>query len=401
MLSEKDDAKRAKLGKSLAEEEPEAAADFLVAVLDHDPSEAVRRGIVDGLGAVASEGTRRALERHAASDPSLDVALSSLERLREGSAASLRRTLDERLAKAEEARDADAVRRLREEDERWISLVHGSTLPAFLRRPPEEFAVRPAGSAIRVVAFGDFGDGSEGQRATAGAIGREHARTPFDFGLTLGDNFYEEGSKAPDDPRWKAWWEDLYAPLGIRFHATLGNHDWKLPDSPAAEILYSSRSASWDMPSPYYSFTAGDVQFFALDTNEISRQQLAWLDGALGRSGARWKVVYGHHPIYSAGQHGDSERLIRELLPVLRNRADVYLAGHDHDMQHLSPDGGVHFFVAGAGGAHQRPMHPHPRTLFARTDQHGFAVLEADAGKLTVRFVADDGSEIYGYTLRK
>jgi hypothetical protein len=68
-------------------------------------------------------------------------------------------------------------------------------------------------------------------------------------------------------------------------------------------------------------------------------------------------------------------------------------------MQHLTPDGGVHFFVAGAGGAHQRPLHPHPRTLFAKTDVHGFAVVDVAADRLTVRFVADDGSELYRYTL--
>src|SRR5262249_30263681 len=67
----------------------------------------------------------------------------------------------------------------------------------------------------------------------------------------------------------------------------------------------------------------------------------------------------------------------------------------------LRPDGGVHFFVAGSGGAHQRPMHPHPRTLFAKTDQHGIATIEADRATLTVRFVADDGSELYSYTLHK
>jgi hypothetical protein len=401
ILSERDAGKRAKLVKSLAEEEPAGAADFLVSVLDHDAAEPVRRAVVDAVSDGGGDSVRRALERHAASDPSVDVALLSLEKLRERSTAELRRTLDARLAAARETGDADEVRRLSEEDERWISLVHGATLPSFLRRPPAAFNVRPSGAPIRVAAFGDFGDGSESQRATAAALAREHGKKPFDFGLILGDNFYEEGSKSPDDPRWKTEWEDLYGGLGVPFYATLGNHDWRLPDSPAAEILYSAKSRSWVMPSPYFTFVAGDAQFFALDTNEISSRQLAWLDDALARSAARWKIVYGHHPIYSAGQHGDSQRLIDTLLPVLRNRADVYLAGHDHDMQHLKPDGGVHFFVAGAGGAHQRPIHAHPRTLFAKTDLHGFAVLEADASRLSVRFVAEDGSDLYAFTLQK
>jgi hypothetical protein len=401
ILSARDAAERAKLAKRLAGDESARAETFLVALLDHDESTLVRQSIVEELGLHPSASVRKALERHAASDASVDVSVAALERLREDSAKDLRRLLEERLALAHRQADPAAVARLAEEDERWISLVHGTMLPGFLRLPPPVFTVPNAGASIRVVLFGDFGDGSESQRTTAAAIRNEHAKNPFDFGLTLGDNFYESGSQGPDDPRWKTQWEDLYGPLGIRFYAVLGNHDWKLPDSPAAEILYSQKSRSWHMPAPYYTFVAGDIQFFAVDTNEVSEEQLGWLRGTLERSTARWKLVYGHHPIYSAGQHGDTERLVEHLLPVLRGRADAYFCGHDHDMQHLEPDGGVHFFVAGAGGAHQRPMHPHPRTIFARTDLHGFAVIDATRSHLTVRFVADDGSEIYAYTLRK
>src|SRR5262249_21167323 len=118
------------------------------------------------------------------------------------------------------------------------------------------------------------------------------------------------------------------------------------------------------------------------------------------RSTARWKVVYGHHPIYSAGHHGDTPELVERLLPVLRRRADVYLCGHDHDLQHLKEEEGVHFFVAGGGGAKTRAPHAGPRSLFARAG-HGFAVLDADDSSLTVRFLDDDSKELYAATIRK
>lgn len=60
----------------------------------------------------------------------------------------------------------------------------------------------------------------------------------------------------------------------------------------------------------------------------------------------RWKIVYGHHPIYSEGAHEDNNTKIEQLPPLLRDRAHIYLAGHDHDMQHLKPEGQLHFFVA-------------------------------------------------------
>ena len=123
--------------------------------------------------------------------------------------------------------------------------------------------------------------GSEAQKRVAAAMRTYHQQRPFDFAVTLGDNFYSIGMASPDDPRWKTWWSDLYDSLGIPFYATLGNHDWGQPNSPAAEILYSARSKSWRMPAAYYTFTAGAAQFFALDTDVISEAQLLWLIEAI------------------------------------------------------------------------------------------------------------------------
>ena len=111
------------------------------------------------------------------------------------------------------------------------------------------------------------------------------------------------------------------------------------------------------MPADRYTFVAGPVQFFAIDTNLVTRAQLDWLDRELGRSTARWKIVYGHHPIYSYGAARRRRRACATtLLPVLRGRANVYLCGHDHDLQHIAPEDGVHFVVAGGGGAPPRAI---------------------------------------------
>ena len=89
---------------------------------------------------------------------------------------------------------------------------------------------------------------------------------------------------------------------------------------------------------------------------------------------------------------------IEQLLPLLRDRADIYLAGHDHDMQHLKPEGRLHFFVAGSGGK-LRPIEPGPRSLFARS-ANGFAVLEILSNTLAVSFVDVTGAELYRYELK-
>ncbi|MGH9839845.1 MAG: metallophosphoesterase [Blastocatellia bacterium] len=400
LLNQNNEKERARLAGDLARKDAAGAMEFLLGVLAADPSAQVRSAIVDRLGRHSHPQVRQALERCVSSDADTGVALLAIERLRVQQAQDLAKLLDQRLEQARVRGDEAALRQLAQEQERWISLVRGTMLPAFMRIAPPRFSLKAEDQAIRVLAFGDFGNGSKEQKQVAAAMLQFHRQTPFDFAVTLGDNFYSYGMASTTDPRWKTWWDALYDPLGIRFYATLGNHDWGFADSPAAEILYSQQSPSWRMPAPYYIFTAGPVQFFALDTNEVSEAQLLWLKDGLMQSNARWKLVYGHHPVYSAGAHADNPGLIRRLLPVLKGRADVYLAGHDHDLQHLKAEGGVHFFVAGGGGAGLRPLKPDPRSLFAK-DAHAFAVLEADGKQLKIKFIDTSLKQLYEATLTK
>jgi tartrate-resistant acid phosphatase type 5 len=253
-------------------------------------------------------------------------------------------------------------------------------------QPPPPPAIRPADQPIRMVAFGDFGDGAWNQKRVAHAVYVQDRRHPFDFGLTLGDNFYPKGLDDPADPRWTREWEMLYTRMHVRFYATLGNHDYYAESTPDAEIRRSAMSESWCLPRRYYTFTAGPVQFFAIDTNPIVKgepsvpEQLAWLDGALAASSAPWKVVYGHHPVYSVGEDGSTPEIIAQVLPLLRkHEVDVYLSGHEHDMEYLRPEGSLHFFVAGAGGHLVRPLgkDPEGRRRWAKGKRPGFLTLES------------------------
>ena len=399
ILAEPADDRRADLVEELAETDALGALDFLLALLDSDPSADVREEIVDELEEVSDPRVGPALEKRVLADPDLEIALASLELLRARAELPLLRLLEQRLGDERKTGNAEAVGRLVREQERWTTVVRGGLLPTFLQTPPPVFAVAPPQQPVRVLAFGDYGDGSETQRLVAAAMLQYHREHPFNFAVTLGDNFYPSGMESPNDPRWQTWWSALYDPLKIPFYSSLGNHDWNQPNSPAAEILFTRESASWRMPAAYYTFTAGPVQFFALDTDIISEAQLRWLSTELDRSPAAWKVVYGHHPIYSEGQHEDNNVKIEQLLPVLKERADVYLAGHDHDMQHLKPEGRLHFFIAGSGGK-LRTIEPGPRSLFARS-ANGFAVIEADARTLTVTFVEANLTTPYTYRLTR
>jgi tartrate-resistant acid phosphatase type 5 len=342
------------------------------------------------------------LEGVVAADPDPTVSLAALEALRRWRMRRLNTLLNERVGTATKSGDPASVEPLLDAQERWISLERGTMLPAFLRSPAPHFTATPVDRPVRVVAFGDFGTGSSAQKALAQTLATYHNGRPFSLGITLGDNFYSVGMESPADPRWQTWWEQLYGPLGITFYGALGNHDWGHPDSPAAEILYSAKTTTWRMPSSYYTFSAGPVQFFALDTQSIalSARQLQWLDTELSRSQATWKVVYGHHPIFSGGAYEDRPDLIEKLLPILRNRADVYLCGHDHNLQVLRPEGNLHFYIAGGGGAGLYELRPYERSLFA-TRANGFAVIDADPLQLSVSLVDGTGKTVYTEALKK
>jgi len=277
--------------------------------------------------------------------------------------------------------------------------------------------IKPADLSVRILAFGDFGDGGKDQMAVASAMLAYHQDPshPFDFGITLGDNFYEEGLNSPTNSRWKSNWEDPYGPLGLRFYASLGNHDYYDPASPIAEALYSQKSKTWCLPRSYYTYIAGPVQFFVLDTDWIMRAwqknqdraplelQKIWLKTQLDASTSPWKVVYGHHPVYSTGSHQNNDPMIREILPILKQRANVYIAGHDHDMQYLKPEGGVHFFVSGAGGHEKRDLaaDPQQRRIWGVGKTLGFSVLEADGSSLTVSFFNEKNTQLCKVKLSK
>lgn len=275
-----------------------------------------------------------------------------------------------------------------------------------------DLGVVVSGKTVRAVVIGDFGYSGEesGQSEVARAIEALHSKRPFLVGLTVGDNFYPSGVESTSDPHWKSEFHDQYDRLAIPFYASLGNHDYM--GNPQAQVDYtrSPDNRTWRMPFRYYTFAAGPVRFFALDTDEgtigllrskpWSQQQRSWLSEQLSKhSSARWKVVYGHHPIFSDGHHGDTKRLYQQLLPILRqHKVDVYLAGHDHDMQHFEMEG-TQFFVVGGGGKEIRNVKK-KRAVYAEST-HGFMDLEAGESQLVLRLVGGDGRLLHSKTLKK
>jgi hypothetical protein len=410
-----DDEWRGLAFRSIAEK-PEGV-EFLRAQLDKEPSGLVRAQLILALEKYFADHPQdqAVLEKYVSSAPDATAALTALDMLRRIKLSDLGQLLEKRLKTAQRG-DEDVIKKLRDEQLQhymWYGDVH---LPDFAYGPPAVFQVMPTGQSVRVLAFGDFGYGSgEAQVKAAAAMRAYHQEHPFAFGITLGDNIYGRGPfsfadriglSSPDDPRWQTLFEQLYTPMGIKFYPSIGNADYIDPNGLAAELAYTKKSQSWVFPAPYYTYTAGPVQFFAIDNIRLSDDELHWLDGELGKSKAHWKVVYGHYPIYTYTYNSeapvDNEDLIGRLVPVLKkNSVDVWINGHNHELQELPADGGLHFFVSGGGGATTSGIAPTYKGSSFRAGQYGFAVLEADEQHFDVKFVNQDGKELHRSQITK
>ncbi|MEA5486870.1 MULTISPECIES: metallophosphoesterase [Pseudanabaena] len=207
---------------------------------------------------------------------------------------------------------------------------------------------------LRFAAIADNGFGSPDQFAVAKSMWETYQQKPYAFVLMAGDNIYSYGEISLA----KARFEDPYAPLlskDVKFYAVLGNHDIVKSNNGLDQINYQP----FNMSDRYYSFTKGDinegmVEFFALDTNGNAPwdAQLAWLDQQLAQSTAPWKIVYGHHPLYSSGRHGSNPELTAKLAPIFaKHKVPLYLCGHDHGYERSIPLDGTIYIVNGGGGA--------------------------------------------------
>jgi tartrate-resistant acid phosphatase type 5 len=104
---------------------------------------------------------------------------------------------------------------------------------------------------------------------------------------------------------------------------------------------------------PPASGSVGNGRDFTLTLLQQA-DQLVWLKTELARPRtAPFLAVMEHHPVYSDGMHGDHPVLVRDWDPLFReHKLDLYLAGHDHDLQHLEFEGHpTSFFLSRRGSA--------------------------------------------------
>lgn len=284
---------------------------------------------------------------------------------------------------------------------------------------PKAFAA-PSPAACNFLVVGDWGrNGNSHQREVAVQMGNAAEILASQCVLSVGDNFYEDGVQTTSDPLWRSSFEAIYsAPsLQIPWYVALGNHDYR--GVPQAQIDYATISRRWIMPSRYYKVSgsrigAPHLDLFVIDTSPLVHKyrkdvhstiagnvasqdvpaQLRWLDEQLSGSTAPWKLVLGHHTIYSGGSgHGDTPETTELIEPLLlKHGVQAYINGHDHDLQHIRR-GGVDYLCCGAG-SEVRPVQAVNGTLFCAA-RSGFAAIRSSLDSLSLEFRDFTGAVLY------
>lgn len=324
-----------------------------------------------------------------------------------------------------------------------------SSAPGPSPAPPSPSAV-----GLSLLAVGDWGGSSDNHPTTSGQISAAAGMSQIADQinaqgiLLLGDNFYDHGVHTCKSKRFQETFEDVYTIKefnNLPFHVVAGNHDYGDGSSGwnvTAQIDYKDAQGRWLFPSLWYSLpfslttssgTSRTLQLVMIDTVNLAgldssvrrasgpadvagaEKQWAWIEQELKSSTADFLWVAGHYPIYSAGDDGTVEVLVKRLLPLLRQYGAHYIHGHDHMLQHISyegvemyltgmgkeccygagsldtvPKGAIKYLIEGDGGQGSKNVGPKPSSPV----NAGFASVTFD-DTVSIKYYNQDGDVLY------
>lgn len=266
---------------------------------------------------------------------------------------------------------------------------------SLLAAEPQMTEVTPKGSDVVII--GDFGTGNQDQYDVAKGIEIFCRTHGCDYGVTVGDNFYPKGVRSVDDPQFQTAFEHPYGHLGFTFYPAYGNHDYL--GNREAQLAY--KSDAWQMPGRFYKLSTPNADLFAIDTEMFDHAQRGLLEQAVSQSKKPWKLIYGHRPLHSEGEHGGNPVIKAMIEPILKAYAvDFYAAGHDHSLQ-LIEMYGEHTVHIGSGAAGKMAwVRKGKHTVFAKATM-GFVHVDFEPASATLSYVDRYGREMFSKTYKK
>ena len=282
----------------------------------------------------------------------------------------------------------------------------------------DQFRTAPAvgTGTIRLVAFGDSGNGSTAQGQVASAIDAD----TFDLALHTGDIAYSSGTHAQFESYFFPYYRDWLRRAA--FFPSIGNHDERTASATPYRRFFvlppdGGSAAFPNNAERFYSFDYGPVHFIALDTEAAflsttrRQEQLAWLTEDLQNSQDQpWRVAFFHRPPYSSGGEHGSDLTIRQVFGPLFEQYNVHVVinGHEHDFERTVPWRvstntawqAVTYVVTGGAGAALYPAGSNEWTAFSRSAHHYVRAVVSPAD-FTIEAVGTNGVVFHSFILNR
>ncbi|XP_061988624.1 purple acid phosphatase 17-like [Rosa rugosa] len=290
--------------------------------------------------------------------------------------------------------------------------------------------------SLSFLVLGDWGRRGEfNQSEVAFQMGRVGEKLDIDFVVSTGDNFYDNGLSSEHDTAFEESFTKIYTQKSLlkQWYSILGNHDYRgdaeaqlspllrkidsrwlclrsfIVDAELADILFVDTTPFVNM---YFTSTEDHTyDWRGIPSRKAYIQTLLKdVELALKMSSAKWKIVVGHHAIRSIGHHGDTQELIKHLLPILQaNDVDFYMNGHDHCLEHISDiKSGIQFLTSGAGSKawrgdmkNEEGLNKQGQLVNFFYDGQGFMSVQLNPTRAEIAFYDVFGNVIHSWTTSK
>lgn len=284
---------------------------------------------------------------------------------------------------------------------------------------------------LSFLVLGDWGrKGAFNQSEVALQMGRIGEKLDIDFVVSTGDNFYDDGLTGEQDKAFDESFTQIYTAKSLQkqWYSVLGNHDYR-GNAEAQLSLHLRKIDSRWLCLRSFIVDAELAEIFFVDTTPFVQSYFTDAEGhtydwrgigsprayianlikdlklALSESGAKWKIVVGHHSIRSIGHHGDTKELVSKLLPILKaNKVDFYMNGHDHCLEHIGDaESPIQFLTSGAGSKAWRGDIKKQKTggLKFFYDGQGFMSVQLTQDAAEIAFYDVSGNVLHRWTTTK
>jgi hypothetical protein len=314
-------------------------------------------------------------------------------------------------------------------DPGWVS----SLIAMGVRRLRGRHAFNPAppppvqiSDQARVILVGDWGSGIPRAQLVATAMrmaveqGKRESREVHV--IHLGDVYYS-GWKFEYEDRFLQYWPVKTEEADkIGSWSLNGNHDMYSGGHAYFEIVLKDPRFRKQGQASFFRLFNSDWQLLGLDTawddNGLKDPQASWVQQVLDANGQK-TVLLSHHQLFSAYEDGPDlgKVLGQKVAPVLsKKRIHTWFWGHEHRFIIYEPTvnvqnarlighGGVPVYMTHkADDTYIKPAVYEDRRFIASGLEHwamfGFAILDFDGPKMTVKYVDETGTTIKDETIQ-